>query len=178
MLTFSRFLLEGNPLSRIHTTGGAGRHIAIISSDRPNLSAEQLNARRQELKTNLRKQGYGYRPAVGHWEGSKENSLVVNAKKRGANSGKHLVRDMSAHGRKYDQDSILHHNPETKVTRVIGTNKTGYPGFKKQDNKLGRLATNKPEQSGQTEFRAKSNNPLKAGRTAGTGKKLTTSPTN
>ena len=173
MLSFKDFIAEGNPLARQETMKAKGRHFVSISTERPNLTPENRNARNKELESKLKKQGYSYRKVAGHWEGDKESSYQVYAKDNGSKSGKHLVRDMSSHARHYDQDSILHHNPKTNKARLIGTNKTGYPGFKKKST-VGRLAYNKPDQPAQTELRPKSNRPLKPGRTAGVGKKFTT----
>jgi len=174
MLSFNAFLTEGNPLARVHKMSQSGRHFVTMSTERPNQSAEERNKRNADLESKLKKQGYSYRKAAGHWEGDKESSYQVYAKGEGSDHGKHLVRDMSAHARHYGQDAIMHHNPNRSSARLIGTNKTGYPGFKKRVS-IGRVAYNKPEQPGQTELRQKNTEkPLKPGRTAGTGKKFTT----
>ena len=164
-------MYEGNPLARVHSLSGKGRHFVTLSTERPNISAEERNRRNSELETNLKKQGYGYRKVRGHYEGSTESSYLVHAKKEGAESGKRLVKDMAAHGRRYGQDTILHHNPETGKARLVGTNKTaGWIEFKKKKT-IGNAISYKSNPENQTEIRPKSTEKkLKPGRTPGSGK--------
>lgn len=143
-------LEEGNPLARVTHHAKEGRHFVGLTSYRTGKSSKENKSSFKELKQKIRKQGYGFREAEGHWEGGKERSLVVHAKAPGAEAGRDLVRDMIGHGRHYGQDSIYHHNGE--AGHLIGTNESGYPGNKKVV-RVGKLRYNKPEAEFQTELR-------------------------
>jgi len=150
MLTFKEFIVEGNPLARLNATKGEGRAFSVISAEREGLPKAENERRTAELKKKLTAQGYGHRRAIGHWEGGKENSLLVQAKNTGTKSAGKLRYDMNRHGKTYGQDSVLHH--DASGARVEGTNKTGDPGFRKTQ-KLGRVAYNRPDAPFQTELR-------------------------
>lgn len=143
-------LEEGNPLARVAKFGQEKRHFVALTSERSNKSKKENEKNFKELKGKLKAQGYGYRRAQGQWEGGKEKSLIVHAKKPGDEAGRELVRDMLHHGRHYEQDSILHHNGE--AGHLIGTNESGYPGNKKVV-RAGKTSYNNPVSPFQTEFR-------------------------
>jgi hypothetical protein len=140
-------ILEGNPLARVQHNVETGRHFVGISAVRPNYSKAENEKRMHELKTKVRSMGYGFRPAKGEWEGGSEDSIVVNAKKSGDDSGSELRKDMSSLASHYEQDAIFHHNG--KSGKLIGTNDTGYPGKGKEEN-VGKVKYNKPHAPFQT----------------------------
>lgn len=176
MKTFKQFILEGNPLSRIHKHSETGRHFVILSAHRPSneASAEENKKRHVELKSKLTAQGYGHREVEGHWEGGKERSILVHAKQTGDKSGNELHRDMVRHAEHYNQDAILHHDGKKAV--LHGTNDNGFPGKGKSVD-VGRIAHNKPNAEFQTETKPKSDRPLKKGRTDKSSARFTTEKT-
>ena len=61
-------LNEGNPLSRIFdTVKDDDRVMVIITASRNNKTAEENDANNAELRRTLRKYGFGYRKAEGHY---------------------------------------------------------------------------------------------------------------
>lgn len=144
-------LQEGNPLARMHQKQEEGTHFVAISTERPGLTKKQVKARNDELVASARAAGYGVRKAQGHYEGSKESSHIIHAKAPGKEAGADLVRFARSQGKKYDQDSILHHNGKT--ARLVGTNETGFPGMDKSEKVGGKLKYNNPESPFQTELK-------------------------
>jgi hypothetical protein len=144
-------LEEGNPLAVMHKHQEAGRHFVAISTERPGLSKKEVKTRNKELVSHARKAGYGVRKVEGHYEGTKETSHIIHAKAPGKESGAELVAFGRKMGHKYDQDSVLHHNG--KSARLVGTNKTGYPGKGNADKVGGKLKFNNPASPFQTEMR-------------------------
>lgn len=144
-------LEEGNPLAAMHKHQEAGRHFIVVSTDRPNLSKKEVKTRNKELVSHAREAGYGVRKAEGHYEGTKETSHVIHAKAPGKEAGAELVAFGRKMGHKYDQDSVLHHNG--KSARLIGTNKTGYPGKGNAEKVGSKLKFNNPASPFQTEMR-------------------------
>jgi hypothetical protein len=174
MLSFSEFLIvEGNPLARLHKHEQEGRHYSVLSAHRPEgeATAAQNKANHAELKKKLTAQGYAHKEVEGHWEGTKEKSILVHAKGAGDEHGKQLLHDVKEHGRHYNQDSVFHHN--TKTAKLHGTNETGFPG-KGRTEPLGVTKYNRPEEPSQTETKPKSDRPLKKGRTSKGSAKFTT----
>ena len=151
MLKFKEFLKEGNPLARMYKHEQEGRHHIAISAARPGQSKKQRKEAMNKLKKHFRDHGYGFRKAEGHYEGEKEPSIVVHAKTPGNKSASELVRVARAAGERFDQDSVLHHTGKT--ARLIGTNKTGYPGYGKSEKVGTRLKYNNKESPFQTELR-------------------------
>lgn len=153
MLTFKQFINEGNPLARMKSHEKEGRHFVGISAARPGLSKKEIKRRMRALGQHFRKHGFGFRDAEGHYEGEKEPSIIVNAKASGRKAGAELMRVARAAGKRFGQDSVLHHNGKT--ARLVGTNKTGYPGMGKTEKVGTRLKYNNPESPFQTELRPK-----------------------
>lgn len=155
MLSFRQFLRqrldEGNPLSRMHSLEKQGRHFIAISAARPNQTPNEESAKMNELESHFRDHGFGIRKAKGSYEGVSEPSLIVHAKDKGDTAGKHLVAFARSAAKKYDQDSILHH--DGKAARLIGTNETGFPGLDKSAVVGGKLRYNRPKAKSQTELR-------------------------
>jgi len=144
-------LEEGNPLATMQKHQEEGRHFIALSTERPGLTKGQVRDRNRELVSAAREAGYGVRKAEGRYEGGRETSHVIHAKKPGRESGAELVAFGRRMGQKYDQDSILHHN--SKTARLIGTNETGFPGKDKSEKVGGKLKYNNPESPFQTELR-------------------------
>ena len=151
MLTFKEFLAEGNPLARMYKHSKEGRHFVGISAARPGQTKKQRKAAMKDLQKHFRDRGFGYRKAEGHYEGEKEPSIIVHAKKPGRKAAAELMRTAREAGEKHNQDSVLHHTGKT--ARLVGTNKTGYPGKGKSEKVGGRLKYNNPESPFQTELR-------------------------
>jgi hypothetical protein len=150
MLGFVQYITESNPLSRLQHHIKSGRHFVAMSAERTGLTPKENHDRMTELKGKLQKQGFGFKRAVGHWEGGQESSLVVHAKETGHEAGNHLKDVMMKHAKHYDQDSILHHDGETAT--LHGTNSTGFPGMGKSVS-VGKVAYNKGDSEFQTELR-------------------------
>ena len=93
MLSLKQYMIEGNPLARLHKHAQEGRHYAVLSAHRPEGEAtpEQNKARHAELKKKLTAQGYAHKEVEGHYEGSKEKSIMVHAKGTGDEHGKQLL---------------------------------------------------------------------------------------
>jgi hypothetical protein len=164
MLSLKQYIVEGNPLARLHKHAQEGRHYAVISAHRPEGEAtpEQNKANHAELKKKLTAQGYAHKEVEGHWEGGKEKSILVHAKGKGTEHGKQLLHDVKEHGKSYNQDSVFHH--DTESAKLHGTNETGFPG-KGKTKPVGQTRYNKPDSPYQTEMKPKSDKPLKKGRT-------------
>jgi len=156
VLTFKQFINEGNPLARMKQHSDEERHFVGISAARPGLSKKEIKARMKALGQHFRKNGYGFRKAEGHYEGEKEPSMIVHAKKPGRKAGAELMRVAREAGKKFGQDSVLHHSGRT--ARLVGTNKTGYPGMGKSEKVGSRLKYNNSESPFQTELRPKGKN--------------------
>lgn len=106
-----------------------------ISACRGNLTKEENKKRTLQLKTDLMKLGHSVTAVKGVYKenyGQKderevhEDSFIVFDQK---NTGK-LKEDLMKLGAKYDQDSITYTDKTDYF--LIGTNKTGYPGFHKE----------------------------------------------
>ena len=126
MKSFQQYLDEGNPPAKIKAHADSGRHFVALSAQRAEASTQENNARHKELKKKVRAQGYGFREVEGHWDGGKEKSLIVHAKKPGTDSGAELHKDMIDHAINYHQDAIMHH--DGAVAKFHGTNDSGWPG--------------------------------------------------
>jgi hypothetical protein len=172
MKSFRQFVVEGNPLARLHKHIASGRHFVVLSAQRGSdeASASENKKRHAELKKKLTAQGYGHKEVEGHWEGGKEKSIIVHAKKEGDEAGHQLVHDMKQHAHHYNQDSIFHH--DGKEGKLHGTNATGYPG-KGKTEPVGKVHYNQPKEPFQTELKPKGDK-LKAGRTSKGSARFTT----
>ena len=175
MLSLKQYLQldEGNPLAKLYKHKQEGRHFAVLSAQRTpdEATPEENKKRHEELKKKLTAQGYAHKEVEGHWEGTKEKSIMVHAKGSGTEHGKQLYSDMKKHGEHYNQDSIFYH--DHNGGKVHGTNETGWPG-KGQTKPMGQLRYNKPDSAYQTETKPKSDKPLKPGRTSKGSAKFTT----
>jgi hypothetical protein len=151
MRKFGTTISEGNPLSRMRSLEKKGHHFIAISTERPGLTKKQVSERNKKLVSMAREAGLGVRKAEGRYEGGKESSHIIHAKKPGRESGAELVSFGRKIGQHFDQDSVLHHNGKT--ARLIGTNTTGFPGMDKSEKVGGKLKYNSPESPFQTELR-------------------------
>lgn len=144
-------LREGNPLARMQKHQEEGRHFIGISTERPGLTKKEVAGRNKELVSMAREAGFGVRRAEGHYEGGKESSHIIHAKAAGREAGAELVAFGRKAGKKFGQDSVLHHNGKT--ARLIGTNETGFPGMDKSEKVGGKMKFNNPQSDFQTELR-------------------------
>lgn len=150
MKTFKQFVAEGNPLARVKKNVDDDRHFVGMSAERSGLSPEDNKKRMKDLMKRVRGMGYGYRKTEGRWEGGKEKSIVVNANKPGAEHGKKLKQDMKRLASDFDQDAVFYHSG--KEGKLIGTNKTGYPGKGKVE-KVGKVRYNRADAPFQTAYK-------------------------
>jgi len=173
MLSLKQYMVEGNPLARLHKHAQEGRHYAVISAHRPEGEAtpEQNKIRHNELKDKLTSLGYAHKEVEGHYEGDKEKSIMVHARGTGDEHGKQLLHHVKELGSHYNQDSIFHH--DTKSAKLHGTNTTGFVG-KDKTKPVGQTRYNKPDSPYQTETKPKSDKPLKKGRTSKGSARFTT----
>ena len=148
MLTFKKFLEEGNPLAKVHGKAEEGGHMVAISATRP---GKDNKARRKQLAADIRASGHGHRPAKGTWEGGEEDSFVVHARSSSSEDNRKLIHHARKWAEKYGQDSFLHH--DGKKARLIGTNTTGFPGYGKREPVGNRIKYNNPDAPFQTEFK-------------------------
>lgn len=150
MLSFKEFmLLEGNPLSRMQKNIEDKRHFSAISAERSHLTPEENAARMSSLENDVKELGYGYKKSRGVWQGGGESSIIIHAKDKGEKAGGDLRRDVIRLGKKYGQDSVLHHDGNTG--RLHGTNDTGWPGMG-NTKKVGRVAFNARDAEFQTQY--------------------------
>lgn len=150
MKTFKQFVTEGNPLARVKKNVDDDRHFVGMSAERSHLSPEENAKRMKELKKRVRAAGYGFKQTRGKWEGGSEASIVVHANGSGEDHGKKLKQDMKRLASEYDQDAIFYHSG--KEGKLIGTNKTGYPGKGKVE-KVGKVRYNRSDAPFQTAFK-------------------------
>lgn len=133
MKLFSKTLLESS-FSRVHQHTKE-RNIGMISASRGHLSPEENNKRYDELRSHIRKSGYGFVPVKGRYVENygKENARNVDEKallvigKKGHDNGE-LLNFLKNTGEKYDQDSILHKPHDSDKAALHGTNESGWPG--------------------------------------------------
>lgn len=150
MLSFKDFMLmEGNPLSRMQKNIEDKRHFSAISAERTDLTPEENSARMDALENDIKKLGYGYKKSRGIWEGGGENSIVINSRAKGSKAGNELRKDAIRLGKKYGQDSILHHDGNSAT--LHGTNETGWPGLG-NTKRVGRVAFSQRDAKFQTQY--------------------------
>lgn len=110
----------------------------FITAFRAKYTKKENMQRNAQLKAKLFKMGYQVTPVRGNYI---EEFGTPNAKEVGENSffvvnpnksdNKKLENDLMKLGELYDQDSVLS-IPHGKDAVLIGTNKTGYPGYHKR----------------------------------------------
>jgi hypothetical protein len=111
------------------------RNVGMISASRGHLTSKENNSRHSQLKSDVRKAGYGFIPVKGRYienHGTAqarhvdEKALMVIGKK--GDDGGQLLGHLKHLGHKYDQDSVLHKPHHSHTASLHGTNETGYPG--------------------------------------------------
>lgn len=135
-------------LSRIWQHIEGGRSFGIITAFRGGMSLSENRKRNQQLKSDIRKAGFGYFQLDGHYVENygKEDAEDVNEEsffvigKEGYDSN--LFGLLKTLGSKYDQDSVLFKNGEEDEVFLVGTNNTGWPGKGKKES-VGRWKPNK-----------------------------------
>jgi hypothetical protein len=134
--TFKQQLNEIN-LGRVHQhTQNA--NIGMITAHRGEYDASENKSRNQELEGHIRKAGFGFVKVKGRYienHGTDkanpvdEHSYLIIGKK-GDDGGK-LLSFLKKHGKKYEQDSILHKSHDSTSAQLHGTKEGGYPGMGK-----------------------------------------------
>ena len=135
MQTFKNFLDESS-LSRLwkkYHEFDSG----TISACRGNLTKDENKQRTMQLKTDLIKLDYSVTAVNGVYienygkddarEVHEKSFIVFDHKNKGT-----LKDDLIKLGKKYDQDSITFNSVKDGNYYLIGTNRTGYPGYEKQ----------------------------------------------
>lgn len=117
------------------------RNVGIISADRGENTAEENQAKNQQLQQDLRERGYGFVKIRGRYiENYKtdqenpvdENSILVVGDV-GDDGGK-LLGHLKELGAKYNQDSILHKSHDSEDAKLHGTKEGGWPGLGKEES--------------------------------------------
>lgn len=134
-MDFKSFLSESS-LSRLwrkYQESDSG----TISACRGNLDKKENSQRTLSLKTDLIKLGYSVTAINGVYienygspdarEVHEKSFIVFDYKNTG-----NLKSDLVKLGRKYDQDSVTFNSVKDGAYYLIGTNRTGYPGYGKE----------------------------------------------
>lgn len=130
MKSFREFLMtEGNPLSRFSQLSRRGYHSVFISPERKNRSPAANKEAARSLEKDIHAAGYAFRKARGVWKGEDgeegaERSYQIIARNPGTKAGAALRHFGRKLGKKYDQQSILHHDPRTNSGVAIQTTAT------------------------------------------------------
>jgi len=144
METFKKFLTEHehhlleSSMSRVyqHTKD---REIGMISAFRDERKPEENEALHSELKSLVRKAGYGFINVKGRYienygtpnaRPMDEKSLLVIGSK-GKKSG--LLKYLKRWGEQFDQDSVLHKSHDSETAQLHGTSQRedSFPGYGK-----------------------------------------------
>jgi len=123
MKSYKEFVAEAasRSLSRLHGHIQAGHMVGFISAHRGNLSPAENNRRTKELRTSLKRHGYTPVPVKGEYiedhngekKKVKEKTFMIHSGQlpRRPATPRHdhgrLLKDLKAHGEKYDQDTVL-----------------------------------------------------------------------
>ena len=163
MKTFQEFMvecsqLEESSLSRIKSKSDKGG-MAIISGSRGDKSKKENKARAKQLDRDIRGRGLpGATKVSGRWDEKdkktgetkkvKERSHVVTSGKK---SKRKFKKEVEKLGKKYDQDSVLIQRKKGGSATLKGTNKSDWPGYKKNE-KTGKM---KPGRTGEFDTKIK-----------------------
>ena len=136
MKTFKEFLDESS-LTRLASKAKKGA-VAIVSAERGTKSKKENKARSKQLEKDIRGRGFpGPTKVSGRYtedKGTKkerkvgERSYVVS---QGKKSKRKFKKEVEKLGKKYDQDSVLIQRKGGGSATVKGTNKSPWPGYKK-----------------------------------------------
>ena len=157
MKTFKEFLNESS-LSRIKSKSDKGG-MAVISGSRGDKSKKENKARAKQLDRDIKGKGLpGATKVSGRWDETddktgktskvKERSHVVTSGKK---SKRKFKKEVEKLGRKYDQDSVLIQRKKGGGATLKGTNKSDYPGYRKNE-KTGKM---KPGRTGEFDTKIK-----------------------
>jgi len=116
------------------------RNIAIISAQRQQYTKRENDKRTAELKTDIRRSGFGFLTVKGKYEeinpetNQKEtvtetSFLIIGPENDDKNKTKQFAISL---GKKYQQDSVLIKQPNDDKAYLVGTNSTGFPGLGKK----------------------------------------------
>ena len=117
-------LNEGNPLSRIFdTVKDDDRVMVIITASRNNKSDEENDANNAELRRTLRKYGFGYRKAEGHYpeeyEGRKISHIDDSSIIIASSDSEDDLFELSCYlCRKYEQECFVYKDSDGYVSLV------------------------------------------------------------
>ena len=144
MKSYKEFVAEAasRSLSRLHGHIEGGHMVGFISAHRGNLSPAENNKRTKELKKSLKKHGYTPVPVKGEYiedhngekKKVKEKSFMIHSGQLPRVSGRpakdhaKVLRDLKAHGEKFDQDTVL-----SVVKRKGGVGGSVFHGTGKSD---------------------------------------------
>ena len=156
MKTFKEFLDESS-LTRLASKAKKGA-VAIVSAERGTKSKKENKARSKQLEKDIRGRGFpGPTKVSGRYtedKGTKkerkvgERSYVVS---QGKKSKRKFKKEVEKLGKKYDQDSVLIHRKKGGSATLKGTNKSDWPGYKKNE-KTGKM---KPGRTGEFDTKIK-----------------------
>ena len=117
-------LNEGNPLSRIFdTVEDDDRVMVIITASRNNKTAEENDINNAELRRTLRKYGFGYRKAEGHYpeeyEGRKISHIDDSSIIIASSESEDDLFELSCYlCRKYEQECFVYKDSDGYVSLV------------------------------------------------------------
>jgi len=116
-------------LSRVHSHTQK-RNIAIVSAERDEYTKAENAKRTNELKADIRRNGFGFITIKGRYQGKLEMSfMIVGSEGKDKDKTKQFAITL---GKKYSQDSVLIKQPDNDNAYIVGTNTTGNPGMGKK----------------------------------------------
>ena len=124
MNTHQSKLNEGNPLSRIFgTVKDDDRVMVIITASRNNKSDDENDANNAELRRTLRKYGFGYRKAEGHYpeeyEGRKISHIDDSSIIIASSESEDDLFELSCYlCRKYEQECFVYKDSDGYVSLI------------------------------------------------------------
>lgn len=121
-----RELYNEASLSRVYSHTQK-RNIAIVSAERDQYTKAENAKRTNELKADIRRNGFGFLTIKGIYQGTVEMSfMIIGPEDKDKNRTKQFA---VALGKKYSQDSVLVKQPDNDNAYVVGTNTTGSLGM-------------------------------------------------
>lgn len=154
LLKFKDFIAEGNPLARLHTLQKKGHAMIAISAERSGLSDKENAERHKQLGAELKKRGIGARETYGKWEGGGEKSWVAHSQSPSSEHKRQLLHHTRQLAQHFGQDSFFHHAGGDQEGKLVGTNKTGYPGYGKRDT-VGKVRLGRSDPDFETHFKTR-----------------------
>lgn len=129
LMRFKQFILdEGNPLSRLYMLKQKGHAMIGISGERGDKSATENKKRNKEVEAEFKKKKIGYRKTRGKWEGGSEDSFIAHSRSPSQEDKKVLKKAGKDIAVGKDQDAVMYQGGKNRQAKMIGTNKSGWPG--------------------------------------------------